>query len=39
VSDAELILERLRALVREHPDTEVPVVELAELRRILGMES
>jgi hypothetical protein len=35
---AEWTLDRLRALVREHPASEVPVIELAELARILGME-
>jgi len=36
--DAEHTLERLRALVREHPESEVPVIELDQLRVILGME-
>jgi hypothetical protein len=34
----ELIIARLRALVRERPDSEVPVVELDEIARILEPE-
>jgi hypothetical protein len=29
-------LARVRALVTEHPDTEVPIVPLDDLRRALG---
>jgi hypothetical protein len=39
VTDAELIVDRLRALVREHPADAVPVIEVAELARILGIEA
>lgn len=37
LTDDALTLARLRALVTEHPGQEVPVVELAGLRRVLGM--
>lgn len=33
----ELTLARVRALVAEHPEDAVPVIELAELRRALGI--
>lgn len=36
--DAER-LARVEALVREHPETEVPVIEVAVLRRALGWET
>lgn len=38
MTDDELTLARLRALVREHPADAVPMVSLAELAAILGVE-
>jgi hypothetical protein len=34
--DDGLTLARVRALVTEHPDTQVPIVALDDLRRALG---
>jgi hypothetical protein len=34
--DTALTLARVRALVTEHPDSQVPVVALDDLRRALG---
>jgi hypothetical protein len=35
-SDDAHTLARVRALVTEHPDTQVPIVALDDLRRALG---
>jgi hypothetical protein len=34
--DPHLTVARVRALVTEHPDTQVPIVALDDLRRALG---
>lgn len=34
--DAALTVARVRALITEHPDSEVPVIALDDLRRALG---
>jgi hypothetical protein len=37
LEDVEFVLARVRALVAEHPVDAVPVIEVGELRRVLGM--
>jgi hypothetical protein len=37
-AEEEFFLDALRARIREHPDSEVPVIEISELRHILGMD-
>ena len=38
VLEARFRSAQLEALVREHPDTEVPVIEVSVLRQVLGLE-